>query len=190
MEKLDIIVSGYGGQGVLTLAEIIARSGVKAGYQVSQAELHGLAQRGGALKVQVRIGKGSPSPLIKEGGADLIISLDLLEALRSCHWADPDKTIVVSNSVIFWPYQSKIPVAETKQKIKALVKRLDIFEGDKIVEKMTGQKMAVNIFILASALKENLLPFDSQLVWQVIAEKLKGKALTANRRVFKQGLKK
>lgn len=189
MNKQDIIVCGYGGQGVLTLAEIIARSGVKAGFQVSQAELHGLAQRGGALQVQVRLRKEISPPLIKRGGADLIVSLDLLEALRACSWANPEKTMVLSNSAIFWPYQSQISVQDTEQEIRELVKELKIVEADRIVEEMTGQKMAVNIFILASVLKEKLLPFDRQLAWQVVAEKLKGKSLEENKRVFDKAFK-
>ncbi len=189
MKDFKIIVSGYGGQGVLTLAEIIALAGQKKGFQVQQAELHGLAQRGGSLRTDISFGREVLSPLIKKGDVDLIISLDLLEALRSCQWSDPTKTIVLTNSTVFWPDERKISTLKTEKKIRRLSKELKIVEADKIVQKLTNQKMAVNIYLLGAALREKLLPFDAKTAWSIVARKLKGKFLEENRKVFDQARK-
>jgi indolepyruvate ferredoxin oxidoreductase, beta subunit len=192
IENFNIIISGYGGQGVLTLAEIIARTGVRAGYQVRQAELHGLAQRGGALRAHIRLGQEIYSPLVRRGGADLIISLDLLETWRSCYWAGVDRTTILTNSTIFWPYSSQLPITEadeTKKKIRKFAQKLKVVVADDIVEKLTGQKMAVNIFLLGLALKDGSLPLSFKETWRSIEEKVKGKFLAENRKVFDQALK-
>jgi indolepyruvate ferredoxin oxidoreductase beta subunit len=181
----DIIISGYGGQGVLTLAEIISKSALKSNFNVKQTELHGLAQRGGALRAHVRISdKEISSPLISRSKADLIIGLDLLEAWRSGYWASKDKTIVLANSNIFWPYPDEIDQKKAQQEIENFSKELIVEDADKIVEKITGQKRSVNIYMLALAIKNKLLPFDKKVAWQAVEDKLKGKGLKENKEVF------
>jgi len=102
-DTFNIITAGYGGQGVLTLAKILARAAFMAGLNVKQAELHGLSQRGGSLACHVRFGKEVYSPLVRAGGADLIIALEAVEALRVCKFANPEKTVVLTNAKFFSP---------------------------------------------------------------------------------------
>ena len=81
--KLDIILSGVGGQGILSIAAIIGEAALEEKLHIKQAEVHGMSQRGGDVQSNLRI-SSEPirSDLIARGGADLILSLEPMEALR------------------------------------------------------------------------------------------------------------
>jgi indolepyruvate ferredoxin oxidoreductase beta subunit len=93
--KKDIILAGVGGQGVLSIAAIIARAAVREGLNVHQSEVHGMAQRGGAVLAHLRISNARvASGLVPRGGADLIISVEVLESLRYAAWLSPNGALV------------------------------------------------------------------------------------------------
>ncbi len=187
----DIIISGYGGQGVLTLAQLISLAGLESGFEVKQSELHGLAQRGGSLQAHVRISKEKIySPLIAKGSADLIIAMDLLEGWRAQEFANNSKTISLINDNIFWPYQKgKVKKKKAEDVIKKSSQSAIYVDSDKIVKDLTGGKRSVNIHLFAQAIGKDLLPFGKDLAWQVVEKKLKGKGLAENKKVFEKGLK-
>lgn len=83
MKAFNIYLTGVGGQGIGLLSEIILRAADHAGLPVKGVDTHGLAQRGGVVVSQIRIGKGIYSPLIRPGDADLGVALERHEALRA-----------------------------------------------------------------------------------------------------------
>lgn len=83
MNKKDIILAGVGGQGILTIATIIGNAAAHAGVNLKQAEVHGMSQRGGDVQSNLRLStEPIYSDLIRSGAADLIISMEPMEALR------------------------------------------------------------------------------------------------------------
>ncbi len=85
MENLNILIVGVGGQGTLLASVLLGRLGMEAGYDVKLSEVHGMAQRGGSVVTHVRFSKtGVNAPVISEGGADIILAFERLEAYR---WA-------------------------------------------------------------------------------------------------------
>lgn len=96
--KKDIILSGVGGQGILTIATIIGDAATKAGIHLKQAEVHGMSQRGGDVQSNLRLSE-SPihSDLIALGRADLIISMEPMEALRYLPYLSQGGQIVTSS---------------------------------------------------------------------------------------------
>ncbi len=95
--KYDIILAGVGGQGVLSLAAIIAESAMKDGFQVRQSEVHGMSQRGGGVQAHLRISDSDIySDLIPSGGADMILSMEPLEVLRYLTWLKKDGAIITA----------------------------------------------------------------------------------------------
>jgi indolepyruvate ferredoxin oxidoreductase beta subunit len=93
--KCDVILAGVGGQGVLSVAAIIAQASVSEGFAVRQSEVHGMAQRGGAVLAHLRISDGMiASDLVPQGGADIIISMEPLESLRYAAWLAPSGALV------------------------------------------------------------------------------------------------
>ena len=87
INEFNIVVTGTGGQGLITLLKIISEAALSEGYDLAASELHGLSQRGGSVEVHFRFGEEIYSPLVKQGGANLIISLEALEALRACYYS-------------------------------------------------------------------------------------------------------
>ena len=96
--KKDIILAGVGGQGILTIATIIGDAAVAAGLSLKQAEVHGMSQRGGDVQSNLRL-SSEPiySDLIKQGGADIIISMEPMEALRYLPYLAQDGVVVTSS---------------------------------------------------------------------------------------------
>lgn len=99
--KTDIFLSGVGGQGILSIAAVIGEAAIESGLQMKQAEVHGMSQRGGAVQSNLRISdKPIASDLIPLGSADLILSLEPMEALRYLPYLSR-KGWVVTNATPF-----------------------------------------------------------------------------------------
>lgn len=99
--KKDIILSGVGGQGILSIATVIGRAALNEGLQIKQAEVHGMSQRGGDVQSNLRLNSERiHSDLIPQGAADIVISLEPMEALRYLPWLATDGWIV-TNTVPF-----------------------------------------------------------------------------------------
>ncbi|QIW23590.1 indolepyruvate oxidoreductase subunit beta [Sulfolobus sp. S-194] len=117
MEKLDILIAGVGGQGVITLGKIIATSALLSGVKALVAETHGLAQRGGAVNVHVRLGNVY-SPLIKK--ADFLVALEATEALRNLSYTDKETILIVNERVerSVLPRVKMLSLDEIKERLK------------------------------------------------------------------------
>ena len=96
--KKDIILSGVGGQGILSIATVIGQAATQAGISLKQAEVHGMSQRGGDVQSNLRLSTEQIySDLIPQGKADLIISMEPMEALRYVDWLASDGYVVTSS---------------------------------------------------------------------------------------------
>lgn len=96
--KKDIILSGVGGQGILSIATVIGQAATEAGIALKQAEVHGMSQRGGDVQSNLRLStERIYSDLIPQGQADLIISMEPMEALRYVDCLARDGWVVTSS---------------------------------------------------------------------------------------------
>lgn len=96
--KKDIILCGVGGQGILSIATVIGEAATRAGVNLKQAEVHGMSQRGGDVQSNLRLSTDPIwSDLIPKGQADLIISMEPMEALRYLEYLSPDGVVVTSS---------------------------------------------------------------------------------------------
>ncbi len=96
MQKMDILVTGVGGQGVVLASDIIGETALAAGFDVKKTDTLGMAQRGGSVVSHVRLAEKVWSPLIKEGEVDLILAFEKLEAARWSHYLAPDAVAIVN----------------------------------------------------------------------------------------------
>ena len=150
---VDIYLVGVGGQGIITASKIIGDAVILAGENVLLSETHGMAQRGGSVVCTARIGD-MRSPLIPDGRADLVLSFELLEALRALCKASRNTTVVTSTERI-------VPVSVSTQRLKyPTIEEVKII-AEKVAEKFlsidaskiakgTGVPMSSNIVMVGA----------------------------------------
>jgi len=189
--KFNVVLVGVGGQGVLTLGKIIGKAALLEGYEVFVSEIHGLAQRGGSLLVQVRFGDKITSPLISPGEADLMIALEAIEALRYAYYLTEEPTIVMNKTVIPPPLtEFKLNFEDIVKLIRQHVKNPRIYtvNATDIVLKI-GLPQAVNTVVLGATVGAGVLPLKMENVTKALEYVLKKKALEKNLEAFELGKK-
>ena len=147
--KYDVILAGVGGQGVLSVASIIAHSALSEGLQVRQSEVHGMAQRGGAVLSHMRISDGKiAGDLVPKGGADLVISMEPLESLRYVSYLKPDG-MLITNADPFSNISDYPNIDDIHSSIKKLPKWRIVQAG--ALAKEAGLAKAVNTVMVGAA---------------------------------------
>jgi len=96
MNKMDLLVTGVGGQGVVLASDIIGETAIAAGFDVKKTDTLGMAQRGGSVVSHVRMAEKVFSPLIREGTADLLLAFEMLEAGRWGQYLKPGGIAIVN----------------------------------------------------------------------------------------------
>lgn len=147
--KKDIILCGVGGQGILSIATIIGQAATVSGINLKQAEVHGMSQRGGDVQSNLRLSTEPIwSDLIPQGKADLIISMEPMEALRYLPYLSPDGTIVTSSKplVNIPNYPDEAALMAELDSMPSIVK-LDIEN----VARELGMPKAANMVLLGMA---------------------------------------
>ncbi len=157
--KCDIILAGVGGQGILSIAATIGLAAVEKNLFLKQSEVHGMSQRGGDVQSHLRLSdKEIHSDLIPDGQADLIISVEPMEALRYLPWLSPGGWIVTSSV----PYVN-IPDYPVVDEILAELKKAGntiVLDADAIAKEL-GSSRSGNMVILGAASSFIALPFES-----------------------------
>lgn len=163
--KADIILSGVGGQGILSIAAIIGEAALSQNLYIKQAEVHGMSQRGGDVQSNLRI-SSSPihSDLIARGKADAIISLEPMEALRYLPYLSKEGWIATNST----PFVNigNYPAEEALRADMASLPHVIMIDVDKIA-KDAGVPRAANMVLLGAA--SLILEIDHLKLEQAIA---------------------
>ena len=147
--KIDIILSGVGGQGILSIAAVIGEAALKEGLYMKQAEVHGMSQRGGDVQSNLRLSdEPIASDLIPVGRADMIISLEPMESLRYLPYLKKDGWLVTNSQ----PYVN-IPNYPDPDKVKAEIEKLPnkVILDVEAIAKELGSPRVANIVMLGAA---------------------------------------
>ena len=189
--KLDIIIVGVGGQGILTCSMIVAKAAMNANLNVITSEVHGMAQRGGSVEVHVRIGDVL-SPLIPIGDADIMIALEPVEALRYAKYLNENSLVILNTRPVI-PVTVTLgnanypSIHEIVEKLKEITPKVVPVDASVIAEKL-GSIQSTNIVILGMLAKLAELPFNYEHLEQAIREILPPTTHDINLRAFKEGL--
>ena len=166
----NILVVGIGGQGVMTAAEMLARTAISQGYDVKKTEVAGMAQRGGVVSSHVRFGPRVYSPQIDAGEADLLIGFEAAEALRWLPWLRPTGVAMVNTLRIAPPVVSvglydypPDPIGE----LAATGIEVHAFDAGAIAEQLGNSKL-VNTIMLGAI--SDYLPFPAEVLKASIVE--------------------
>jgi indolepyruvate ferredoxin oxidoreductase beta subunit len=156
----NVFLAGVGGQGTLLASEVLCEAFLLAGYDVKKSEVHGMAQRGGAVTTHLRFGPKVFSPLIEPGGADLLIAFEKLEALRFAHYLRPGGAMVVNAQEIFPPSvatgQERYP-EDVAVRLRAVTDRLHFVDA-LAAALVLREVRAVNMVMVGAASRYLPLP--------------------------------
>ena len=181
-KEFNIIITGVGGQGLITLLRILAEAGFLQGFDVKTSELHGLSQREGSISAHVRFGKEIRSPLIRKGKADLILALELSEALRIFDFANKNTIFVINKKFIF--YLGALEQEQVLKKIKKVPAKIHLVEASKICQTKLKQEIVAGVYLLGYVIKNNLIPLKSENLLKAIKKILPEKYFEINKKAF------
>jgi len=182
----DILIVGIGGQGTILASNILGEACLIEGRHIKGAETHGMAQRGGSVESHIRI-DGQYGPLIPPGQADLLISFDLLEALRYSHYLKKAGTAVVSRNLVIPTsvYTQKLTPPTEDEIIVALKKHgLCLVEADRIATE-AGSPLSQNVVMLGAA--SRWIPLKPESLLEAVKRLVPKKTVEINAKAFQMG---
>ncbi len=187
MNKGNILFCGVGGQGIILASEITAMALIKAGLDVKKSEVHGMAQRGGAVVAHMRFGEKVYSPLVELGSADIEVSFELLESLRYLPYLRKDSKVIVNTQRILplsvatgmeeYPHDV---IGELRKRINN-VYPLDAFE----LARSAGEVKTTNTVLLGAL--SLFLPLSEDDFLRVIEQRVPKRFIDVNIKAFIKG---
>jgi indolepyruvate ferredoxin oxidoreductase beta subunit len=183
----NVFLAGVGGQGILLASEVLCEAFLLSGHDVKKSEVHGMAQRGGAVTTHLRYGKKVHSPLIEPGKADLLVAFEKMEALRFAHYLKPGGAALVNAQEILPPsvtmgkerYPSRI-----EDRLKGFTPNL--FVVDALAAALSLHEVrAVNIVMVGAA--SRFLPLAEEAYIEALRAALPPKIVEVNVKAFRAG---
>ena len=190
MSGTSVLIAGVGGQGVISMGQIIGLAADATGLDVRMGQLHGMSQRGGSVESTILIGPNR-SPFLPTHGADIVIALEPMELLRSVDRLHPDSKVIVSTSKITplplalsgakYPDLEAV-VSELRSKVGALV-AVDM----QTIANQNQTPRSVNMIALGILASNGWLPFSSEHLANAIAQSTNVRYRASNTLAFNAG---
>lgn len=188
MKNIDILIVGVGGQGTLLASNILGNMALETGKDVKLSEVHGMSQRGGSVVTHVRIADKVASPIIDEGGADVILAFEKLEAARWISYLKPDG-ILYSNTQEIMPLPVITGAAKYPEELQNTVAECVpnvVFADALSLAKEAGNIKTVNTVMIGLLAKSMDVPKE---IWHGVIEKtVKPQFIDVNKKAFDLGL--
>ena len=184
LNQFNIVIVGTGGQGLITLLQVIAEAAVFSGLDIKTSEQHGLSQRGGSVEVHIRFGKKIHSPLVAQGGADLVIALEMQEALRAAYFADTKTKFLINKHVVPVPLKTSFTEDQVSKILSKITRKIEFVPASEICQKELGTPVVAGIYLMSLAVLRGLIPLKSDLVLKAIKKVIPEKYFELNKKAF------
>ena len=184
IDQFNIVIEGTGGQGLITLLQIIAEAAMSEGYSARTSELHGLSQRGGSVEVHVRFGRKIYSPLISQRKADLVLGLEMQESLKGIYFANPTTKFLVNKFIIPIPLKKPLSENEVLVGLKKISKDVNLIPAADICRKKLGTDVVSGIYLLSLAVFKKIIPLKPVSILSAIKKIIPEKYLELNLTTF------
>ena len=181
----NIVITGTGGQGLITLLQIIAEASLIEGYDLKTSELHGLSQRGGSVEVHIRFGKKVYSPLISQGKADLILGLEMQEALKGIYFANKKTKFLINKHILPIPLVKPLTEKQILTNLKKVSRNIQIVPAGEICQEKLGNSVVAGIYLISLAASKGLIPLKSASILRAIKKTIPAKYLELNLKAFR-----
>jgi len=189
--RYTVQVVGVGGQGVLLAAIVMGNAALKAGYEISMSEVHGMAQRGGSVISTLRFGEGVISPLEAAGGADLIMGFEPVETCRYLSLGN-DKTYILMNldpvypSMVAAGFEEYPDIQKLVDAVRSKTKNLSTIDATKVAIS-AGKAVAANAVMIGAAAAVKGFPLSKELLKEVLLETVPERSKELNSKAFEMG---
>jgi indolepyruvate ferredoxin oxidoreductase beta subunit len=190
-DEINIIICGVGGQGVVVMSELLGNAAVRDGVEVKGSEVLGMAQRGGSVFSNIRLGSTAISPLTPEGKCDVMVAVEPSEALRNIQYLGPESVVVLNSRAVI-PYtvfmgKSNYPKQEDiLAKLKRVTDRVIVLDATKLAEE-AGSLQSANVVMMGALFGSELVPITVATAKAVIEAKFPAKAAVPNLKAFDLG---
>lgn len=191
IRQFNVILAGVGGQGTLLAAEILGTAAVKEGLNVRVSEIHGMAQRGGGVVSEVRIGEEVYAPTVLHSRADILLGFEPLETIRNLKYAS-EKTLVIMNNEKIPPTELAAKnkaypsMKEILEKIHCFAEKVTIVEARKLAEE-AGSSLTQNVVLIGAIAATGKLPLRKKSLMEALRELIPAKHLDMNTKAFELG---
>jgi indolepyruvate ferredoxin oxidoreductase beta subunit len=191
MREFNIVLAGVGGQGTLLAAEVLGVAAVRDGLNVRVSEIHGMAQRGGAVISMVRIGEKVLSTTVMEGQADVLLGFEPLETLRNLRYASEKTLVIMSAEQVPPPELAAKNIAypgmgEIVEKIHRFTKKVLVLEATRLAKK-AGSTLTQNIVLIGALAAAAELPVKTESLMAALRELVPAKHVDTNAKAFNLG---
>ena len=183
-KNFNIVIVGTGGQGLITLLDILARAAKIQGFDAKTSDLHGLSQRGGSVEVHIRFGAKVQSPLVTKASADLILGLEMQECLKAAYFAGPKTNYLINKNITAIPGREPLSEEEITKNLKRLTKKIEVVNANEICLKELGTVVVSGIFLLSLAVIKKMIPLDPETMLNAIKQSVAPKYLDLNIKTF------
>ncbi len=182
---VSLVLCGVGGQGTILAADLLARAALGSGYDVKVSEIHGMAQRGGSVSTTVRFGRAVSSMVCGPATADVVLSLEVLEAIRNLPFLAPGGHLVCAD-VVTEPMSVLSGMAQMPADPQGLLRELgrdavEIVDADAIA-RAAGNARCANVALLGAAARH--LPIELDAWHAAIEGRVPPKTVEANLLAF------
>jgi len=188
-----IYLVGVGGQGAFKASTIVGDAAMKKRLNVVMSEVHGMAQRGGTIVTELKIGDAY-SPIIGEKAADMMIAFEPVEALRFLNKINKESYVIVNSSPII-PFTVSLGISEYPvlsyvfDELRSNIKNLLIINAQQIAQE-AGKLISENVVLLGAAVAVPDFPVSKDLIIQSMKENLPSKSIEINLNAFEMGFEK
>jgi indolepyruvate ferredoxin oxidoreductase beta subunit len=189
--EINIIICGVGGQGVVLMSELLGNAAVRAKVAVKGSEVLGMAQRGGSVFSNLRLGGDVIAPMTPEGKCDVLIAVEPSEAIRNIQYLAKNGVVVLNTSVVL-PYtiylgKSKYPSQDDIiSKLKKVTGRIITLDAGTLA-KQAGSTQAANVVMLGALFGTGLMPVPDAVAKETILSRFKAKVGETNIKAFDLG---
>lgn len=186
MDKtFNLVLAGVGGQGIVTLLQVIDEAALIEEYDVKSSELHGLSQRGGSVEAHIRFGRKVYSPMVSDGGADLIMALEALEGLRESAKAGKQTKILINE--YFLPFINSPAKEEIIKQLGNTKKDFHLAPASETCKNKLQNEVVCTLYLLGYAVGKKLMPLKKESVLRAIKNIVPEKYLDLNINAFELG---
>jgi indolepyruvate ferredoxin oxidoreductase beta subunit len=189
--EINIIICGVGGQGVVAVSELLGNAAVRGNVAVKGSEVLGMAQRGGSVFSNLRLGGDVIAPMTPEGKCDVLIAVEPSEALRNIQYLAKNSVVVLNTTTVL-PYTVYLGASgyptqeEIINKLKKVTDRIITLDASTLA-KEAGSLQATNVVMLGALFGTGLMPVKDETAKEAILGRFKAKVGEMNIKAFDLG---